>query len=163
MRIGDRLLAKTVFSGNLVVPGAGELRIVIELDLGIGLADVGIVDPFLRIELLHPSEILQHLDVGTRGIDQRRLDGRVGRHVAAGTEEDIDHFLVDAGPFLDLFGGKLWISAQPGVCGRSAPSVGDDNFRIFFRKVGAHHDAVKGRQIGLDAVKDLSRKAAERQ
>ena len=41
--------------------------------------------------------------------------------------------------------------------------IGDDNFGIFLGKVGADDDAVPGRQIGLRAVEDLAREAAERQ
>ena len=41
--------------------------------------------------------------------------------------------------------------------------VGDDDLGIFLGEIGADHDAVEGRQISLDAVKDLSRETAERQ
>ena len=64
--IGDRLLAEGVFAGNFVVLGARKLRVIVELHLGIGLADIAVVDPLLRIEFLHAAEILQHLDVGRR-------------------------------------------------------------------------------------------------
>ncbi|MGY4331580.1 hypothetical protein ACVWWG_005997 [Bradyrhizobium sp. LB7.2] len=81
----------------------------------------------------------------------------------AGAEEDVDDFLVDAGPFLDFFGSKLGIVAQPLVGGDQSLEICDDDLWIFLREVGADHNAVEGRQIGLDAVKDLSRKAAKRQ
>ena len=162
-RVGDRLLAELVLAGDFVVLGARKLGVVVELHLGIGLADVAVVDPFLGIELLHAAEVLQHLDVGGGGIDQRRLDGRIGRHVAARAEEDVDDFLVDAGPFLDLLGGEFRIGAQPLVGGDHRLDIGDDDFGIFLGEVGAHHDAMPGRQVGLDAVENLAREAAERQ
>ena len=85
------------------------------------------------------------------------------RHVAAGAEEDVDDLLVDASPFLDLLGGELGIVAQPLIGGDQRLEVGNNNFGVFLGEIGAHDDAVESRQIGLDAVKDLSRKTAERQ
>ena len=77
--------------------------VVVELELGEGLADIAVVDPFLHVELLHAAEILQHLDVvAAASISSGLMVGSVG-HVAAGAEEDVDDFLVDAGPFLRSF------------------------------------------------------------
>ena len=47
-RIGDRLLAELVLALDLVVVDALELGVVVELQLGEGLADVAVVDPLGR-------------------------------------------------------------------------------------------------------------------
>ena len=129
----------------------------------IGLAHVAVVDPFLDVELLHAPEVLQHLGVLGGVLHQLRLDGRVRHHDAAGAEEDVDDFLVDAGPRRDLLGRGLGIVAHPGVGLDDGLHVGDHDLGIFLGEVRAHHDAVPGRRIGLDAVEDFSREAAERQ
>ena len=61
--IGDRLLAELVLALDLVIRHRLELGVVVELELGVGLADIAVVDPLGDVELLHPPEVLQHLDV----------------------------------------------------------------------------------------------------
>ena len=63
----------------------------------------------------------------------------------------------------DFFRRQLGIGAEPLVGGDDRLHVGDDDLGIFLGEVGADHDAVPGRQVGLDAVEDLAGKSAERQ
>ena len=122
-----------------------------------------VVDPFLRIELLHSSKVLQHLDIDFRCVDQGWFDGGVGSHVAARTEKDVDDFLADAGPFRNFFRREFGIGAEPLVGGDDRFHIRDDDLGILLGEVGANYDAVPGRQVRFHAVEDLAGKSAERQ
>ena len=58
---------------------------------------------------------------------------------------------------------SLGIGAEPLVRRDDRLDIGDHDLGIFLGEVGAHDDAVPGRQVGLDAVEDLAGEAAERQ
>ena len=82
---------------------------------------------------------------------------------AARAEEDVDHFLVDLGPLLDLLGGELGILAHPVVRLHQRVDVGHHDLRIFLAKILAHDDAMECRSLGLGAVIDLAGETLERQ
>ncbi len=162
-RLRDLLVTEGVGAFDLVIVEALRLLVVVEARLGEGLADVAVVHPLADVERLHAVEPLQHLGVLAGVAHELRLDRRVDRHDAAGAEEDVDHLLVDPGPARDLLRRELRVLAHPGVGLEDRLDVGDDDLGVFLGEIGSHHDAVPGRDVGLDAVEDLARKAAERQ
>ena len=104
--------------------------------------------------------LLKHAVVEFQRVDPLRLDGRIERQKAALREIEIEHFLLDAGPFLHLLDGAHRIGLDPlaGVVNRL--DEGDDDLGIFLGKVLPHDGAVQIGHAGLRAVIDFAAGAA---